>query len=284
MRLMIALALAFCAGTLQAAGLGWRVADADGGTAYLVGTIHAARESLYPLPDPINQAFARAEVLVVEVDIGAVDPRAAQRVSAEHGMFPRDGSLRALLADDVWTRAAAWGERLGVPARTLDRMRPWLAAVTLVSLEIRRLGLDPDFGIERYFASQARVRSMPIVELESLSEQLTTLAALPPAAQVAFLAGSIPTGDDFRESAERIVNSWRDGDVDTMTAVLEESYTEPVIYDALMRDRNNRWLPEIEAMLGSGRVHFVAVGALHLVGDDGLVTLLEKRGYRVERL
>ncbi|MCA1799004.1 MAG: TraB/GumN family protein [Xanthomonadaceae bacterium] len=197
-RLMIAVVLVFCAGTLQAAGLGWRVADADGGTAYLVGTIHAARETLYPLPDPLLDAFAHSEILVVEVDVGAIDPRAAQRISAEHGVFPRDGSLRALLTDDAWTRAAAWSERLGVPRRNLNRMRPWLAAVTLVSLEIRQLGLDPEFGVERYFASRARARSMRIVELESLTEQLTTLAALPPATQVAFLEGSIPTGDGFR--------------------------------------------------------------------------------------
>lgn len=281
---MIAVVLVFCAGTLQAAGLGWRVADADGGTAYLVGTIHAARESLYPLPEPMLDAFAHSEVLVVEVDVGAVDPYSAQRIAAEHGILPRGGSLRALLTDEAWRRAVAWGERLGVPARNLDRMRPWLAAVTLVSLEVRQHGLDPDLGVERFFASRARARGMPIVELESLAEQLTTLAALPPTAQVSFLEGSIPTGDDFRESVERIVISWRDGDVAAMTAVLEESFTDPALYNALMRDRNISWLPEIEAMVGSGRVHFVTVGALHLVGDDGLVTLLEKRGYRVERL
>lgn len=284
MRLMIILALAFCATPLHADGLAWRVAGADGGTAYLVGTIHAARESMYPLPEPIERAFADADVLVVEVDLSVADPLSAQRISMEHGLFPRDGSLRAQLGTATWTRTAAWAAAHGIPERRLERMRPWLAAITLVSLEIQQLGLDPELGVERHLTARARTRGMRIVELESVSQQLSTLAALPPATQVAFLEGSIPDGDGFAASVERVVASWRDGDLDAMAAVLEESYTEPALYDALMRRRNHAWLPEIERMVASGSVHFVAVGALHLVGDDGLLRLLEQRGYRLERL
>jgi uncharacterized protein len=283
--IITALLLSVVAASADASGLSWRVTAPEGGSLYLIGTVHAARPDFYPLPDPITEAFEVADTLVLEVDTTAVDPAAAARFGREHGTLLDGRTLEDLLGTEDWRRASEWGRKLGIPQHRLAKMRPWLAAVTLVSLEIRRIGLDSALGMEMHFATRAVEREMPILELETLVEQLSALSNLSSEAETEFLKQSLTTADEFEASVNTIVDSWLAGDADAMQRVLEDSYDgADEIYDAVMRARNQRWLPAIEKMLASDRVHFVAVGALHMVGEDGLVELLEERGYRVERL
>src|SRR5690606_37888334 len=102
---------------------------------------------------------------------------------------------------------------------------------------------------------------------------------------VGFLTGSLSTTEEFRANLDEIIGSWRAGDAARLARVLDDSYDDAdEVYEAVMRARNARWLPKIEAMLASDRVHLVAVGALHLVGEDGLVAMLAARGHAVEPL
>lgn len=284
-RAIITALLLFVATTANASGLAWRVTTADGACLYLVGTVHAARPDFYPLPAYITDAFDEAAVLVMEVDTTAVDPAAAARFGRDNGTLTDGRTLEDLLGTKDWRRTSEWARQLGVPQHRLSRMRPWLAAVTLVSLEIRRMGLDSALGMEMHLATRAVERDMPIVELETLVEQLSALSNLSLKAETAFLKQSLTTPEEFESSVNTIVDSWLAGDADAMRIVLEDSYEDAQeVYDAVMRARNLRWLPAIERMLASDQVHFVAVGALHMVGEDGLVRLLEERGYNVERL
>lgn len=283
--MITALMLWTLAAPVSAAGLGWEVTAEDGRTLYLVGTLHAARESLYPLPDGVERAFAEAEVLVLEVDTSRIDPAEAGRIARERGRMPRGRTLRDAVSSDGWSRVSEWAQRLSIPEQNMLAMRPWLAAITLVALEMRRIGLDPELGMERHFAARADARGMPIAELESLAEQLAMLADLSEPTQVAFLEQSLTGTEEFAESVDRIIRNWVEGDAEAMEELLGSSFEgHDELYDTLMRQRNLRWLPEVEAMLDSGRTHFVAVGALHMVGDEGLVELLKGRGFRVEPL
>lgn len=283
--ILTALALVCTATAAAADGLGWRVTDPDGGTLYLVGTVHAARPDFYPLPPALDAAFEDAEVLALEVDMSTLDPSAVARFTRGHGYLGAKTTLDQLVAPDDWQRVADWGRKLGVGSEKLKRMKPWLAAVTLVSLEMQRHGLDPGLGMERHFAARAAERGMPMVGLETLEEQLTALAGLTMDTQVAFLESSLATTEEFTASLDEIIGSWRDGDAARLAKVLDESYAgADEVYEAVMRARNIRWLPKVEAMLASDRTHLVAVGSLHLVGGDGLVELLAARGHTVEPL
>lgn len=283
--LLTILALMFAAAPAAAEGLAWRVSGADGAALYLVGTVHAARPDFYPLPASVTEGFEASDVLVMEVDMSRVEPGAAARFMREHGTLDDGTTLESLLGDEDWQRVVEWGRRAGVPSGRLWTMQPWLATVTLVSLEMHRIGLDPALGLERHFSAQADARDMPIEELETLDEQLKALSGLSRATQLAFLRQSLTTPEEFEAAVEEIVDAWQAGDAEAMARILSESYAgAEEVYDALMHDRNHRWLPALERMLAGERVHFVAVGALHLVGEDGLLALLKARGYSVERL
>lgn len=284
-RLIVAVALWCVATSAFAEGLGWRVTSEDGGLLYLVGTVHAARPDFYPLPDSIDAAFAEADVLALEVDMRTVTPAAAQRYTDGHGYLGAMQSLDQLLGPADWQRVVDWGRRLGVPSNTLKRMKPWLAAITLAALEMQHVGLDPALGMERHFTARANERGMPLAGLETLAEQLGALSGLSMPTQVSFLKSSLTTTEVFEETLANIIEAWATGDTERLAAVLDESYEgADEVYAALMVARNARWLPKIEAMLASDRTHFVAVGALHLVGEDGLVELLAARGYELEPL
>ena len=283
--ILTALALACAPLVAQADGLGWRVTGTDGGTLYLVGTVHAARPDFYPLPTAIDKAFADAEVLALEIDMSTVTPAAASSYTKGHGYLGAMQTLDQLLGADDWTHVVEWGRKLGVPSGALKRMKPWLAGITLAALEMQHQGLDPGLGMDRHFTARAMKRRMPVVGLETLEQQLGALSGLSMKTQVAFLENSLTTTEVFAESLKTIIDSWVAGDGERLAQVLDESYEgAEEVYDALMRARNARWLPKIEAMLASDRTHFVAVGALHLVGEDGLVAMLEAAGYELEPL
>lgn len=265
--------------------MGWKVADMHGNTAYLVGTVHAATEDLYPLPDAIEEAFSRAQVLVLEVDMRILDQRAMNQLVQRLGLLPNRESLRALLPSETWSAVMAWAHRVSVSPSQINRMRPWLAATTLTNAGLQQMGVRRDLGMEEWLLRGARDRGLEVVGLETVEEQVSMLADVPLEVQVEFLEGSIMDESEFIEAVNDLLGAWRSGDLARMTAILREMEEgQPLVYERMMRDRNHRWMAPVESMIGSGRVHYIAVGALHLVGDDGLPALLEARGYSLERL
>ena len=265
--------------------MGWRVSDGDGNHLYLVGTVHAATEDMYPLPEPITAAFDSAEILVLEVDPRTMNQREMERLVRRYGMLSNRESLRDLLAADIWSRVVDWGQRVSLSPGQLNRMRPWLATTTLVSVELASIGVDRGLGMEPWLMERAINRGMLVKQLETAEEQIGMLAGLPLEVQISFLENSILDAETFSDSVGQLLGSWRNGDVEAMTELLAETYAEqPMIYEVMISSRNHRWVKAIEPMLASGQVHYVAVGALHMVGPDGLVALMLESGFVVERL
>ena len=279
------LALVLLTPWAQAAGMGWRVSDGDGNHLYLIGTVHAATEDIYPLPEPITAAFDSAEILVLEVDPRTMNQREMERLVRRYGMLSNRESLRDLLAADIWSRVVDWGQRVSLSSGQLNRMKPWLATTTLVSVELASIGVDRGLGMEPWLMERAIKRGMLVKQLETAEEQIGMLAGLPLEVQISFLENSILDAETFSDSVGQLLGSWRNGDVEAMTELLAETYAEqPLIYEVMISSRNHRWVKAIEPMLASGQVHYVAVGALHMVGPDGLVALLLEAGFAVERL
>lgn len=266
-----------------AAGLAWTVHGENGGTVYLVGTVHAANEAFYPLPESINAAFERSEVLSMEVDPALLEGQAMAAVVAQLGLLPPDERLQDLLSAEHWAAASQHAALSGVQPEVLDRFRPWFAATIVAVSRIVAAGLNPELGMEQHFHRRAD-KAMPLVALETPEQQMRMLAGLSLSAQLVFLESSLE--DEFQEEVGGILDAWRAGDEDalSMLALETSSDDEIEVYDRIIVARNRAWIPQIEAMVADGRTHFVAVGSMHLVGPDSVVMMLRERGYRVERL
>jgi hypothetical protein len=258
-------------------------------TAYLFGTIHVGARRLYPLSVPVEQAFAAARVLALEADpTDGEDAWAAMR----EGMYVAPDTLASHISPQLYADLQAALPRVGLPVEFARAMKPYLLAMTIAMMEVQRLGYDPALGLDVHLAKQARARSMPIVELESMAAQMALFAGLSPRTQEAMLrvtVDGVQSGQTAQEIAD-LVNAWAAGDVDGIArSVTAELAGMPAEDAAALREqlydrRNVAMAQRVAQILEGDVVHFVAVGAGHLVGLTGLPELLRARGFSVKRI
>ena len=266
-------------------GFLWEVASPTG-KVHLFGSIHLATEDCYPLPATVESAFDDSEQLVVEVDVGEERQAEIAMMMMARGTLPAEESLADHIPVALAEQLADYLEGAGIPAATFDRFKPWLVALTVAVVEAQKLGLDPALGIERYFLDKAK-GTKRVLELESIEEQLDLFDQLPAELQQQFLRKTLLEIGELRETMVGAIAAWKSGDSDALQELLFQSLGDAPelkpIYDKLFAERNVKMAETIAGYLGTDSRYFVLVGAGHLVGDDGIVALLEARGFRVKR-
>ncbi len=265
----------------------WEVEAPSGARLTLVGSIHMGKPGELPIPPAVDAAFARADALVVEVDVGAIDPGQMQQAVMHLGMLPPERSLRQELGPALWARLEPRLSAVGLPPAGVDRLRPWLVAMMLPTLELAQVGYASEGGVDKHFLDRARGKKA-IVELESAEAQLRMLAGLDEALQKRMLQEQLEEQRRTDEMVEVFAQAWRAGDADAMARHLLADADRPEykdLYELIFFARNRRMLERMQALLAQpGRTHFVVVGAGHVVGKEGLVDLFTRAGYRVHQL
>ena len=148
-----------------------------------------------------------------------------------------------------------------------------------------QLGFDPQSGVEQQLEHKAQADGKPISGLETLDEQLGALQSMSNADQGRLLDMVVDEMHDVAGETQSVVNAWRSGDAAKLAALLSDEYKSfPNLYRVLVSERNKRWVPQVEKLLHGNEDAFVVVGALHLVGQGGLLDLLSRDGYRAEQL
>jgi len=260
----------------------WKV-SAPEARAYLFGTLHVGTKDIYPLPEAVREAFAASKALVVEIDIGKSDPAAMQAIVMQRGLYAAGDSLAAHVKKSTLERLRAYLKEQGIPFADIERLKPWLAALSLVTLDAQRRGLDPKLSVDAHLLQQARGKQ--IIELETIESQLDVLAGSTPEEQETGLLSTITSMAEL----PALVEAWARGDDAAIEALLkkgaDESPEAKRFLAKLFDERNKKMLEKIEDCLKAKAGDcFVAVGAGHLVGEKGLVRLLEAKGYKVERI
>lgn len=250
-------------------------------TVYFMGSVHFLKPS-EELPAVLEEAYGDAEKLVMEIDMDDLDPLAMQRTTFELGLLPEGQSLKSELDTKTYEKVAAHAKEMGMDMALLDRFRPWLAGITLVQLQLMKMGLDPNSGVEQRLTARAAEDGKPIAGLETLEEQFSMLANLPDAQQREFLLYSVEDAERATQEIDSLITAWRAGDTEALADLLQEGFDKyPDIYKPLTVDRNRRWIRSIEALLDEKDDYLVVVGTLHLVGKGSVIELLEAKGYEV---
>jgi uncharacterized protein YbaP (TraB family) len=256
-------------------------------TSYLLGSLHAAQDEVYPLPEAMEAAFGTCDTLVVEADIGG---------------RPESEMLTMVLAQAVNTGGSSWIEQLdedstrrlsrilsrhGLTVDALRRFRAWYVAQTISLLEMKRLGMRPENGIDRHFLSRARGAKL-ILELEGLKQQLALFSGLSDREQELLLQYTLRDVENLEVMLDDITAAWREGDEAKLDQLLNgyvrESQGLEGVFAKLFRDRNRLMAGKIRDYLRTDRDYFIVVGAGHLVGSDGLLRLLSDSGIRIRQL
>jgi hypothetical protein len=203
----------------------------------------------------------------------------------ELAMQPADQSLQQQLGPDTYGQFVTKLRPLSVDPALLDRFRPWFAAITLVQVQMMKLGFDPAAGVEMRLTRRATEDHKPIRGLETMREQLEIMARLPEKQQREFLLYSVDDAERMSSELDALLTAWRRGDAAGMAKLLQEGFDEyPDLYRPLTVERNRKWIPQIERLLEDKDDYLVVVGALHLVGTDSVIDLLERKGYKVKQL
>jgi uncharacterized protein YbaP (TraB family) len=283
--LFAALAAAVLCAPACAAPAAWRIAGKNGGEVALLGSMHVLRASDYPLPPLVDELYARADTLVLELDLD--DPTLASQQAGilKSATLPQGKVLRDVVDTDLYRLAEQRARELGFDLRVLEHMEPWLAAITLLDVGMQRLGFEPQRGLEQYLVGKAAAGHKPIVGLESLAKQIGIFAGLPADGQKALLAQTLQELDGADAVMSDLVSAWRDGRLDALSATLLDDFDDfPGLYATLVTQRNAEWTVELERMLDDGHQYLVVVGALHLVGRDSVIDRLTARGHTVVRV
>lgn len=262
----------------------WQVELAQGRTAYLFGTLHVGRSDFYPLPQPLSQALASHDCLVMELALNdAAELQATAKLTRELGFLPRDQRLQQLLPAPLYQQALASGKRLGLLPVVSERMQPWMLAVSLQVAELMRMGYQPALGLDSHLSQQAAQLQQRIVALETGEAQLRLFATRPEYG-VELLRQSLMA--EQQQAAERMLNAWQSGDLPTLAALSQDACTTPVgkqLMAELLDGRNRQWAGQLQQLWAQQPCN-VAVGALHLVGENNLLQLLQQAGYSIQRV
>lgn len=260
----------------------WK-ASSPNNVIYLLGSIHLGSKDLYPLPAEIEAAFERSAALIVEVDINRGGMEGMQAMILSSGMYTGDDSLWNHVTPEIRAKLEQFCEKYGFPAAAIAKFKPWMAGTLVATLPLAKGGMEAGLGIDKYFLDKATAAKKRVVEAESAEWQIKLLSGFPDDVQAKYLASALEDGG--KEKVKLIQDAWLSGDADKLDSMQRETTSMPAeMTKAMLYDRNPHMADVAEQFLKGKDVGFMVVGAAHMVGQDGIVRILEKRGYKVEQV
>ena len=266
----------------------WQVQDKESRVRlYLFGSLHYGDEKFYPLPDAVLRAYRDSDILAVELDIDALDGRKVRTALEQNGYYAGEKNLQTGLDSQTWTSLINVANTLDVDVQRLNQFKPWLAAMQLTNRQLALSDYQQSLGLDKYFLSEARNQKV-VLELESLDEQMQLFNQLSEIEQREFLQTTLNEHEKAEESLNKLADAWYRGDEDVLQTLVFSAFRKrelgQKLYQSIFVERNKNMLNAIDAQLKESQKIFLVVGIGHMLGDDGLVSLLEGRGYRVTQV
>lgn len=263
----------------------WRLAD-DDTTIHIFGTVHLLRPELEWQTPAFEAAFSEADTVVFEVDMYSEE---AQRLIMtdlmSRGMYDDGRTLRSVLDEDKEAVVEAAFKSINVPLDALNAFEPWMASMNLTSMKMTKDGFNPNAGVEKILNDKAIAAGMQFDYLETISDQADAFDNLSEETQIQMLYEGALMIDDSSTFLDFLVEEWADGDVEglgILAATPDGAGLSNEAYEAVFKNRNEKWVPKIEAMLDEPGTIFIAAGAGHFAGPDSVITMLRDKGYTVE--
>lgn len=255
--------------------------------AYLFGTVHAGKADWYPLPPAVEDAFDDSRVLVVEADI--TDEEAMTRTSSAM-KYRWPANLTTNVPADEYVRFRRLLARYAIPEDQVIQLKPFMAVSLLVFSEWSRLGFVPNYGVDLYFLTKAKAEKKRIVEIEGVDTQIRLMDSLTNKENLMLFKGTLDALESglTDEQVKGLVAAWQAGDPDAILEVARR-YNEKIpgareFENKFIWARHGAMIEKIEGYLNQSKErHFIAVGALHLAGPDGLVERLRRKGFIVRQ-
>ncbi len=262
----------------------WRISK-NGNQVFLGGTLHVLSRADFPLPAAFDAAFDHSSLLVLETDIQKLQAPAFQEVILQQTRYPGEESIADFLKPDTLQALKDHLASRAIPFERMQKFKPGMLSVVLTMVELQRLG-QAGTGVDEFYNLKALNEDREIKYLEAVSDQISFIAEMGEGNENEFIKFTLADLEDIAENLQSLKTAWKTGDNDQMQKIAVTPWKGrfPEIYHSLVVERNNQWIPQIEAMMKTEEVELVLFGMLHLVGEEGILSQLKKRGYKVENI
>lgn len=265
----------------------WKVSDADN-SLYLLGSFHMLKATDYPVAASVDAAFNDASHVVFELSPQEVNDPALGSKLAALGVLAGGKTLQQSVSAKTWRKLQAFSAKNKVDLANFQNLKPWFVGLMLAVMGMQNNGFDPALGLDLQLMQRAVKEGKATQGLETGDMQLALFNNLPPKEQDQFLEEALDSGGRLKTEMQALHTAWRNADEKKLyqDVGLKMRRDYPELYESINRGRNKAWLPKLEALLKANQKDnvLVVVGALHLLGDDGVVKMLAAKGYKVERI
>ncbi|WP_415903305.1 TraB/GumN family protein [Neptuniibacter sp. QD29_5] len=262
----------------------WKVSIADQHI-YLAGTIHVLAPSDLPFPKAFDKAYKVSDIVVLETDMSEIlNPNFQARLMA-HFSYSDGRLLTHLITPELYQELQQYLRERGLMPHIFIGMKPAGVMLTMLGIEFQRLGISED-GADTVYYQKAINDGKSTLGLESIEDHIGFIAELGEGNEERYLKQTLEDMKETESMMREMVLYWKSGDAAGLEKIVIKQMKDdyPKVYQSLLVDRNERWLPQIKAMLTTPDVEFVLVGAAHLIGPDGILKELIRQGYSVEQM
>ncbi|CAM4195925.1 TraB/GumN family protein [Pseudoalteromonas ostreae] len=263
----------------------WQL-EKDGVKSYLFGTVHVGDSSMKGLPSKVTKAIDASDKVIVEVNVSAISPMEMQRRSMPFMMLKNGKTLKSELSEQNYTKLKEYFSKKSIDIAMFDNLAPWAVMVTMMQMEFQNAGFSDQYGIDKQVLAYTKTNNIPVGELETLEYQMEMFNNLS-------LLSNEMIEETFEQLADvetyfiTLVNAWKNGDMATLTKYYNESFDDSnygeISEQVMLIERNNNWIKELTPRIGKEKL-FIAVGALHLPEQHGLLKQFKDQGFTVTRL
>ncbi|TMP16644.1 TraB/GumN family protein [Pseudoalteromonas sp. S2893] len=260
--------------------------EKNGTSSYLFGTVHVGDASMKGLPEKVTKAIDQSEQVVVEVDISKLTPLQMQQRSMPFMMLKDGKTLQTELSKQNYNKLKDYFAKKSIDIAMFNGLKPWAVMVTMMQIEFQNAGFSDQTGIDKQVLAYAKKQNITIGELETLEQQLQMFDGMA-------LLNNEMIEETFEQLADintyfiKLVNAWKNGDMDTLTEYYNMSFDESnygeISEQVMLVNRNNKWVEQLVPRLTNEKL-FIAVGALHLPEQHGLIKQLTDAGFTITRL
>ncbi len=261
--------------------------QSDTNTVYILGSIHILAEEYYPLTRAFSYSYYNSQKVIFEIDPEVLFSLSPDKTLEDYHYFQDGKTLEKVLSPRTLKLLKKRVAQMGIKFESMNKLKPWAVNKVIGRSPLSTKDFRPDLGIEHYFYRLAKDAGKPTGGLETIKDQLDIDDKLPLKMQDDMLRQTLTVSNSKENERQffHLVKNWHQGNFVELEHMIQEQKAKNLTYhNALLTNRNKRWIPQIENFLLEDKNVLVIVGAAHLVGDDGLVALLTEKGYELERV
>ncbi|GAA3400761.1 TraB/GumN family protein [Paenibacillus hodogayensis] len=269
-------------------GFLWKIEN-KGNTVYMLGTIHTVDKTIYPLRPEIENAFNAADYLGVEIDFTKIVPDELTKLITDVSEYKDGTTLKDHISAETYNKVTAFLKENGLPENSFDNIKAWYAQQQMGTILAAKQDLNEGMGIDMYFMGKAINTKKPIIGLETFESQYQVFNNFSDSLQEKLLLqfldpNSLPSSAT-EMSMDDILKVWKTGDEKNLVKFVDALRWDDDYFKGMQTDRNLAMAEKIKGYLNSDKkeTYMIALGASHFAGDSGLVTMLEKQGFKVEK-